>query len=100
MMKIVRDNTEIELTEQDVFDCYRAWRTKQDYIRLKESIAHNTYLMKLFMAKTNVNEDGLIYLALKELEQYYRRNEWKDLDEVLFGIMMENVVEGYKHEQV
>ena len=91
MMKIVRDNTEIELTEQDVYDCYRAWRTKQDYIRLKEAIAHNAHLVALFMAETNVNEDGLIYLALKDLEEYYRRDEWKDPGEVLFDIIMETL---------
>lgn len=89
MVKIIRDGMEIELTEQEVFDCYRAWRTKQDYERLRKAVDDSPFLVALFRAATNISADGLIYLALKELDGYYSRDQWKAPDEVMFDIVME-----------
>lgn len=92
MVKIVRDGMELELTEQEVFDCYRAWRTKQDYERLRAAVDKNLTLVAIFKAATHLTADGLIYLVLKELDEYYRRDEWKDPEEVMFDIIMEAVL--------
>ncbi len=94
MVKIGRCGQLIELTEDEVFSCYKAWRTRQDYKRLKNAVVKDKDLVLKFSAATKTTEDGLIYLTLKELDRCYDRDEWKDPADVMFDIIAKYVPMG------
>lgn len=88
MMTLERDDMPvIGLWPYEVFDCYRAWRTKKDYERLKGALADNSSLVTKFRQYTHASADWLIYMVLRELDQYYAQDEWRDPVDVMFDVV-------------
>ena len=92
MVIIFRDGKPIELTEDEVFDCYRAYRTMQDYAALKKQCMTDRQLVGHM-------EDELIYTALKALDTHYHDGTPSDIEEALFNAMIDVVLADIKRKE-
>ena len=84
MVIIFRDGNPIELTEEEVFDCYRAYRTKQDYELLK-----NSREIELCAIHSRRSKDEIIYDLLKRLDAKYQKGIPSDLHDMVRDVMWE-----------
>lgn len=90
MVIIHRNNQEIHLTDKEIYDCYAAYRTHHDYDRLKKLCEEDAGMISRFTKATGKTEGELIYDCLVALDEYYKKDEFPDLQDVMFDVMVEN----------
>lgn len=81
MVIIFRNGQPIELTEEEVYDVYRAYRIRRDYAALKEQCNKDRKLVE----QCDAGADELIYDALKILDA---EDVQSDVETALFSSMV------------
>lgn len=85
MVIILKNNTPMELTDDEVYDAYRVYRICHDYEALKEQCVEDRELV----AKCDCSQDELIYDALQLLDaSSYPDCKESDVASALFSVMV------------